>query len=350
MKKRSAFMAGILSFILVFGLALTGCDNGGGDNNSGNSGNSGDNSGNSGDNSGNSGNNGGTSVPSTPAGLSATAQSSSSISVSWLTASGATSYRVYRSTSSSGSYTQVGSPSTTAYTDTGLSASTTYYYKVSAYNSAGESSQSSYASAKTSSSGGGSDSGGGGGTTATKPSVPTGVKAAVQSSSSISVSWNSVSGATSYKIYRGVSSTWTPSETTAEGASYTFTGLDASTTYYFRITAINSAGESAQSTAVSAKTQDAPLTKPNTPYGSPTISNPSSTSLTVTWGTAMRATSYKLYRKSSINNAWNVVYSGASTTYKDTGVISNTTYWYRVTAVNSAGESDPSEERQFTTY
>lgn len=64
----------------------------------------------------------------------------------------------------------------------------------------------------------------------------------------------------------------------------------------------------------------------------------------------MRATSYKLYRTSSINNAWSVVYSGASTTYKDTGLISNTTYWYRATAVNSAGESDPSEERQFTAY
>ncbi|MDR1074214.1 MAG: fibronectin type III domain-containing protein [Treponema sp.] len=157
------------------------------------------------------------------------------------------SYRVYHSTSSSGSYTQVGGPSTTAYTDTRLSTSTTCYYKGSAYNSTGESSQSSYASAKTSSSGGGgSDSGGGGRTSATKPSVPTGVKATVQSSSNISVSWNSVSGAASYKIYRGVSSTWTPGETMVECASYTFTGLDASTTYYFRITAINSAGESAQ--------------------------------------------------------------------------------------------------------
>jgi fibronectin type 3 domain-containing protein len=101
---------------------------------------------------------GGTTTPGTPGSVTATAQSSSSILVSWNTASGASGYRVYRSTSSSGSYSLQGSSSTSSYTDTGLSASTTYYYKVSAYNSAGDSSQSSYASATTSSSGGGGPS------------------------------------------------------------------------------------------------------------------------------------------------------------------------------------------------
>ena len=55
-------------------------------------------------------------------------------------------YYVYRATSYSGPYTtRVGSADTitsTAYTDTGLNANTTYYYKVSAKNSGGESGQS----------------------------------------------------------------------------------------------------------------------------------------------------------------------------------------------------------------
>jgi hypothetical protein len=57
---------------------------------------------------------------------------------------------VYRSTGSSSNYYYAGTAYSTAYTDTGLSPSitgTTYYYKVSAYNSAGESQQSSPASA-----------------------------------------------------------------------------------------------------------------------------------------------------------------------------------------------------------
>ncbi|MDR0558223.1 MAG: fibronectin type III domain-containing protein [Treponema sp.] len=97
-------------------------------------------------------NGGGTTVPSAPTGVTASAQSSSGINVSWNAAPGATSYKVFRASSSSGTYTLVGSPSSASYTDSGLSSSTTYYYKVSAVNSAGESAQSSYASATTSSS------------------------------------------------------------------------------------------------------------------------------------------------------------------------------------------------------
>jgi uncharacterized repeat protein (TIGR02543 family) len=90
--------------------------------------------------------------PSTPIGVTATAQSSSSIEISWTSVSGASGYHVYRATSSSSSYSQIASPTTASYTNMGLSASTTYYYKVSAYNSVGESTQSSYTSATTSSS------------------------------------------------------------------------------------------------------------------------------------------------------------------------------------------------------
>jgi hypothetical protein len=104
-------------------------------------------------------------TPDTPTGVSATAVSSSSITVSWNSVPGATGYYIYRSSSSSGTYTQVGTSTTTSYPDTGLSASTTYYYKVAAYNNNGEGSQSSADYATTQS------SGSGGGTTVTLSSV-----------------------------------------------------------------------------------------------------------------------------------------------------------------------------------
>ncbi|MHB9292826.1 hypothetical protein Holit_01937 [Hollandina sp. SP2] len=88
-----------------------------------------------------------TAVPSVPSGVTATAQSSSSIRVSWNSVSGATSYKVYRSASASGTYTLITTTTATSYTNTGLSSRTTYYYKVSAVNSAGASAQSAYASA-----------------------------------------------------------------------------------------------------------------------------------------------------------------------------------------------------------
>jgi hypothetical protein len=95
-----------------------------------------------------------------PTGLTATASGSSQISLSWSSVSGASYYKVYRSNSSSGTYSQIASNITgTSYNNnTALSSGTTYYYKVSAVSSSeNESQQSSYVSATTT--GGGSSGG-----------------------------------------------------------------------------------------------------------------------------------------------------------------------------------------------
>jgi hypothetical protein len=93
---------------------------------------------------------GGTNPPDTPTGVNAAANSAWSITVSWTAVSGATNgYTIYRSTSESGEYTQVATPTTTSYVNTGLTPNTTYYYKVSAKNIYGESTHSAPVSATT---------------------------------------------------------------------------------------------------------------------------------------------------------------------------------------------------------
>src|SRR5207302_133596 len=88
-----------------------------------------------------------TTPPTVPTGLRASAVSSSQINLSWTASSdnvGVSGYRVYRGG------TQIGTPSTTSFTDTSVSASTTYSYTVAAYDAAGNvSAQSSPASATT---------------------------------------------------------------------------------------------------------------------------------------------------------------------------------------------------------
>src|SRR6185312_14134087 len=75
-----------------------------------------------------------------PSGIQSTALSSSSILVSWTTSSGATSYNVFHSISPTGPFTTlVGTSSVTSLTDTGLSPSTQYYYKITASNIGGTS-------------------------------------------------------------------------------------------------------------------------------------------------------------------------------------------------------------------
>ena len=99
-----------------------------------------------------SGTNPGVGLPGSPTNVSAAAASSSSITISWSPVSGASGYYIYRSSISYGSFTRVGTSSSTSYTNSGLSANMTYFYKVSAYNGSGESSQSTSVSATTSSS------------------------------------------------------------------------------------------------------------------------------------------------------------------------------------------------------
>ncbi|MGA5868802.1 chitinase [Streptomyces cinereoruber] len=81
------------------------------------------------------------------------------------------------------------------------------------------------------------------------PTTPAGLAAGGTTTSSVDLSWGAVSGATSYKVYRDGASPQTVS-----GTSATITGLAADTAYQFQVSAVNSAGESAKSAAVTART------------------------------------------------------------------------------------------------
>ncbi|WP_329413127.1 glycoside hydrolase family 18 protein [Streptomyces sp. NBC_00704] len=95
----------------------------------------------------------------------------------------------------------------------------------------------------------GPDGGGGGDPAPTVPSAPGGLTVSGTTSSSVSLSWNAVSGATGYSVYRGGAKA-----ATVTGTSATVTGLTASTAYTFQVTAANAAGESAKSAAVTGTT------------------------------------------------------------------------------------------------
>ncbi len=91
--------------------------------------------------------------------------------------------------------------------------------------------------------------GGGGGQTPQIPGAPTGLTAGTTTTSSVALSWNAVSGATGYTVYKDGAKA-----TTTNGTSATVTGLAADTAYQFSVTATNAAGESVKSAAVSART------------------------------------------------------------------------------------------------
>jgi endoglucanase len=87
-----------------------------------------------------------TRAPDVPTGLRATA-GNARVMLTWMVSTGATAYHVSRSTQSGGPWTQVGAPTTNAFTDTGLTNGTRYFYVVAALNTAGTSANSAPVSA-----------------------------------------------------------------------------------------------------------------------------------------------------------------------------------------------------------
>jgi len=106
-----------------------------------------------------------------------------------------------------------------------------------------------------------------GAVTPTPPAAPSGLTASAASASQINLAWtDNASNETAFKVERAASASgpWTEIAGTlaANSASYSATGLSASTTYYFRVRAANASGDSAYSATASATTSAAPVTPP----------------------------------------------------------------------------------------
>jgi fibronectin type 3 domain-containing protein len=262
--------------------------------------------------------------------------STASVSLSWLAVQGAVSYKVYRSGSGAGPFdTSIGTSTTTSFTDTGLTINTPYYYQVSAVNSGGEGDKSVPVSATT------------GADVPNAPNAPAGLTTTGQTPNSITLSWNGVTGAVSYKVYRGesVSGTYTQTGSNVTSNTFTDTELSAGRTYYYKVSAVNTGGESPQSSSIEAATT---LNAPDVPAGV-TATGRTSSSITLSWNRVTGAASYKVYRGESETGAYSPAGSPATTSFTDTGLPAGTTYYYKVSAVNAGGESPQSSSIEAAT-
>ncbi|MFB7557257.1 chitinase [Streptomyces brevispora] len=106
----------------------------------------------------------------------------------------------------------------------------------------------------------GPDGGGGTDPGPSIPAAPAGLAVGTTTSSSVSLSWNAVSGATGYTVYKDGAKA-----ATATSNSATVTGLAANTAYQFTVTATNAAGESVKSASVSGRTAAGGGTDPGIP-------------------------------------------------------------------------------------
>jgi len=177
----------------------------------------------------------------------------------------------------------------------------------------------------------------------TNPSGPTGVNTD-PGNGQVTISWSSVTGATSYNLYWSLTSgvnktngTKIPNVT----SPYVHSGLTNGTTYYYVVTAVNSYGESGESAQQSA----IPGTAPPPPTG--VTATPGNGQVTISWSSAAGATSYNLYWSLTlgVNKTNGTKIPNVTSPYVHLGLTSGTTYYYVVTAVNSYGESGESAQQ-----
>ncbi len=273
--------------------------------------------------------------PPAPTGVTATPGSSDSqIGVSWNAVAGATSYKIYSSTTSGGPYTLKAVQSATTWPNNGLTPGTTYFYVVKAVLPGVGSSVN---SAETSAS------------TLAQPVAPV-VNAAAASSTSIHVSWSAVTatgstGPTSYDVYSSTTSGGPYTlKAVLSATSWPNNGLTPGTTYYYVVKAVlPGVGSSVNSAETSASTLDQPV--------APVVNAAaaSSTSIQVTWNAVTATgstgpTTYDVYRSTTSGGPYMLRAVLTTTSWSNNGLMHGTYYYVVKAVVPGVGTSPLSTE------
>ncbi|CAK0780793.1 hypothetical protein CCP3SC15_70046 [Gammaproteobacteria bacterium] len=250
------------------------------------------------------------------------------VTLKWSTVTGATSYNIFWGTVAGGENQTRTGVIGKAVAITGLVNGTTYFFKMKAVNASGTSPFSNEVSA----------------TPNTPPSAPV-INTAVPGDMQVTLNWTSVTGATSYNVYDGVSSGGefpTPILTGLTGNSVVVTGLTNGVPYFFKMRAVNTGGASGLSNELS--------TTPGPTPRAPTVRSvtPGNSQVTVKWTAVANAISYNIYWGTSAGgeNLQKTALTGTSAVI--TGLTNGTTYFFTMKAVNASGTSTVSNEASAT--
>lgn len=201
-------------------------------------------------------------------------------------------------------------------------------------------------------------------TTSLPPAVATGptpqppgqTTATALAATVVSVTWTDTAGdAKSFIVERAPSETGGPFSTLPASPgpyvklatvdpsanSYVDNTAMASTTYYYRIVAANSAGNSVAGPQVSATTASAPTTAPAAPSNA-VASAAAATIVNVTWAdNSNNESSFMIQRATGTATTFTAIaaISANQTSYQDYNLNPGTVYFYRISATNSAGTS-----------
>ena len=253
--------------------------------------------------------------------------------LTWKAVTGAAKYEVYRARSLNGDYIKYSTVTGTSYTNTSyIENGNTYYYKVRALKSDGTAGAWSSVVSVTYKQ------------TLSAPAVTGGNDAQGRPT----LTWNAVSGAAKYEVYRARSKdgTYTKYSTTT-GTAYTNSSyLTSGATYYYKVRALDANGNAGPYSAVVSVTCRLKLTAPSVTGGNDAQGRP-----TLKWNAVSGAAKYEVYRARSMNGDYVKYSTVTGTSYTNTSYLANgTTYYYKVRALGSDGSYGPYSTPVSVTY
>ncbi len=264
-------------------------------------------------------------APAAPSNLSATAVSSSQINLAWTdNAANEAGFKLERSTDNV-TFIAVATlvANTTSYSNPSLAASTTYWYRIRAYEGTNNSAYSNTASA----------------TTQSPPAAPSNLTATAVSSSRINLTWtDNSSSEAGFKLDRstdGVAFTQI-AILTKNVVSFANTNLPSSTAYWYRIRSYDGANHSAYSNVASATTQATPAAPTNL-----TATALNNNRIRLNWtDNATNEGGFRLERSTDgVNFTLLGIFGANTTTFTNAGLTSGVTYYYRVRAYEGPNNS-----------
>ncbi len=294
-------------------------------------------------------------APNVPEDLRATAVTSGSVTLEWSEKTkDVDGFKVYRSMSEVGTFTEIGVTESKQFTDTNLKHATTYYYEVRAYNEVGESKPSSVVEVRT---------------CQEVPLAPSNLRITLVSTDTVGITWRDNSdNEEGFKIYRKESNTFTPiASVTKNATTYVDERLKSDTVYVYKVAAYNEKGVSMSVDLASTKTKEWIPTAPEKVE----VMSYSASSITLEWEPTYEAT-VVIYRKSASHNTCRTfkendgvkiritlesssgytpiaTLSYKTVKYTDENLQYNTTYYYKLRSYTKYGWSPFSTTASVTT-
>lgn len=248
-----------------------------------------------------------------PAVTSATDPASGKIMLKWAAVKNAEKYEVYRSSSKGGLYTKKITTDELGCTDTSAKAGYTYYYKVRAVTADGTKGDYSSVVYRT--------------CDCAAPVVKGGNNAAT---GKVTLTWDKVSGAKEYVVYRADYSNGTYTKMyTTKNTSYTNTTANAGYTYYYKVKAISYKTAYADSAMSNMVTRTCDCAAPVVKIALNSDGHPK-----LTWDKVTGAERYRVYRSTDGKN-FSYYYTATAIYFNNDSATAGTTYYYKVMAVSA---------------